>query len=213
MEIEMKAILQPSQFATLLAKKGMKSIHKHVKIDTYYSKFNSYQTRKENNEPNYRIREEDEKVFFTYKEKHVVDGVERNKELETEVFNKDNAIEILLANGFNPYFQKQKVTFGFNEIIKECQEIKDGAFTISFTPALTAHVELEIINEKIFAVEVEVIYDPPIAAATEHIYSEDEIAVAIKDWFKKEGLLNQIDDRSWQTIIEETEDENKSGNC
>lgn len=213
MEIEMKAILQPSQFATLLAKKGMKSIHKHVKIDTYYSKFNSYQAMKENNEPSYRIREEDEKVFFTYKEKHVVDGVERNKELETEVYNKDNTIAILLANGFNPYFQKQKVTFGFNEIIKEHQEIKDGAFTISFTPALTAHVELEIINEKIFAVEVEVIYEPPIAVAAEHIYSEDEIAEAIKDWFKKEGLLNQIDDRPWQTIIEETEDENKSRDC
>ena len=122
-------------------------------------------------------------------------------------------ISILSFEGYKPYFKKKKTSFGFLEDIIEPNCVKDGDFVISHSFGVKAHVEIEVINDKIFAVEVEVIYNPPIAMTSNDSYpTERQIADALREWFTKNGLSDKIDDRSWITIVKEAE-ENANNNC
>ena len=95
-----------------------------IKQDQYYSRYNSYEERLQNNEAQcIRLRSEavypdsslsgagdckEEKSYFTIKRKTYKDGMEVNREDETFVENADVMRELFLEAKYHCWFKKEK---------------------------------------------------------------------------------------------------------
>lgn len=215
MEIETKAIITKEQFADLICRYANKSEHISKK-DTYYSKYKTFEERKENNEPVIRIREENDKTYLTIKRKNIVNGVEQNEEIESEMSDIKAICEYFAIDHLEPYFTKTKESWRFTEVIlNESPMIVTNDSNILEkwdSYRLVGHIEIEQINNKIFAVELEVIYNGNstkesnnnlIIENTPIKTKEERIRDAIMNWFAKNSLENQIDNRSWGEILNE----------
>lgn len=217
MEIETKAIITKEQFADLICKYADK-LEFLPKQDTYYSKYDTYEERKENKEPTLRMRQEGEKFYFTIKQKEIKDGVESNEETETELSDPYAITKYFASNDLKSYFVKTKKSWGFKEVLLDESPricLNNGSFTRSafFEYQTIGHIEIECINDKVYAVELEVIYNPEekenhgfnvdISALTtvRGLSKEDTIREAIMKWFEDNGLKDQIDNRSWMEIL------------
>lgn len=225
MEIEMKALLTKEQFIDLLAKNAEKIMMPEKKVDKYYSKYNTREVRKAEKEPLYRIRsiEGGSQAVFTKKIKNVSNGVEQNVEKEFSISNAELMEEFVLENGFHKWFEKRKLSFGWFDLLNE-KEHKQPAGYMGKEPfgnmedKVLGHVEVEIINDDIYAVEVEVVTKDK-KPQTDDVDSDgffnmvakvevedrqpdnNKIISYIERWFENNGL--KVDERSWVQIIEE----------
>lgn len=175
MEIEVKIPVDFAKFSKLLEMFAVNGEFK-LKKDSYFSKYDTYNERKENNETLIRIREENEDCFITTKKKTILDGVEKNTEIETKV-EKYFFFNFLLNDiGLKNYFSKNKKTWLMN---------------INGT-----NTELEIINDKYFYVEIEYI--------TSTLENIQDATIYIKQVCESLGLnYEDRDTRSWMEIISE----------
>ena len=134
-----------------------------IKQDQYYSRYNSYEERLQNNEAQcIRLRSEavypdsslsgagdckEEKSYFTIKRKTYKDGMEVNREDETFVENAGVLRELFSEAGYNCWFTKEKQshslyckTEDFAELSLHCELVKVNNLL---------YVEVEITDENI----------------------------------------------------------------
>ena len=156
-----------------------------VKQDEYYSRFNSYEERLQNNEAQcIRLRSEsseggEEKSYFTIKRKTYKDGLELNKEDETFVENADVMRELFLEAKYHCWFKKEKRAHSIY-----CK-------TASY-PEISIHCELVNVNNLLY-IEVEV---------TDEKLLPETVQAALEDFVKLLKLDPQKkDSRSWKQII------------
>lgn len=172
MEVEIKIPLSLYQFSELLSRFGKGEFK--IKNDYYFSKYNTYEERKEHNEKLIRIREEvDGDCFLTTKNKSIKDGVENNIELETKI-DKGYFMKFFNDIGYLNYFSKNK---------------KSWLLNIQGTNS-----ELEIINNRYFYIEIEYI--------TNMLESRESALLVIKQVCDVLGVnYEDRDERSWIEIL------------
>ena len=160
-----------------------------IKKDEYWSRYDSREERKANNEPQViRIRSEEfdgqSKAFFTIKHKVYQNGIELNKEDETFVEDPEVLREFFVEAGYHKWFEKVKKSYGVF-----CNS--------SVLPGVEFHVEVEEVNGLPY-VEIEVTQDDGDA---------DIIKQGLNDLVKQLGLNpGKRDIRSWVEIIQEKKD-------
>lgn len=137
-EIELKIPLTDLQYDQLYNQfySGCKMV---CKRDEYFSKYNSIEERRKNNEPSViRIRTEgvegeEPKTYFTIKRKKKENGIEINREDESFLEN-DEALRIFFEEaGYHKWFDKEKKSYGCYQKLDE-------------QPELDFHMELVIVN-------------------------------------------------------------------
>ena len=199
-EIELKIPLTDSEYSHLkdviFGKKTVKdlSFNRDVKYlykkDEYFSRFETYQQRIQNNEPQcIRLRTEacldedgkilDSKVYFTIKRKRRENGIEVNREDETEVADAEVLRVFFESTGFIKWFSKEKRAYSVY-------------ITCEFLQNIPVHAELETVNEYKY-LEIEI---------TDEKADPDVIKEALEKTVKCLELNPQKKDpRSWISII------------
>jgi len=128
-EIELKIKLTEQQYEDFFTQVISKGVSPSAKItvsrcnttlvtksDENYSRYNSREERKANNEPSViRIREEAEgdlkRAYFTLKRKTYRDGTEINEENETAVEQPEVIRQLLEVAGYKCWFKKVKTAY------------------------------------------------------------------------------------------------------
>lgn len=230
MELEIKAILTKEQFVDLITKNVENVFMPELKVDTYYSKYKTREERKANKEPLYRLRSKGntESAVFTRKVKNIIGDTEQNIEEEFSVTNKSLMEKFILENGFVKWFEKRKICIGWMETLNEKEHNQPAGYVGdkpfgNLEPVVNGHVEVEIVNDNIYAVEVEVItpanknlpkpefddfFVAPAAAVPtmlDNYPDNDKVLGYIRRWFVEHGLENNISEKSWVDIINEQE--------
>lgn len=178
-EIESKIILTEEEFDRIVAEFGKRDTYEVAnKSDKYYSVYGSIEQGRAHKEPLIRIREEGDKAFFTLKKKTVRDGVEYNEENETFVEDSSVIEKFLLATGYKKVFEKTKETMGVY--------YNDSEFSY--------HAEVEKLNDKVFAIEVECVEPGDPQKIKEGVLKVFE-AIGIKD------PGSRLESRSWMEIL------------
>lgn len=178
-EIEAKILLSEEEYKDLKCNNNWTEVHN--KSDLYYSKYGSIEEGRQHGEPITRIRNEDYKCFFTLKKKTIENGVEINQEDETEISDVYPIEQLLLDSGYGVVFRKSKHSLGKTITISKHK----------------FHVELEIINQKVYALEIE---------CTEGESSAIDVRTFLFEAFKYMGIENseeRFEHRSWMDIIKE----------
>jgi adenylate cyclase class IV len=144
-----------------------------VKEDEYYSRFNSYEERLENNEAQcIRIRSEavysncllsgigectEEKSYFTIKRKSYKDNMEVNQEDETFVENADVLRELFSEAKYKCWFKKEKrahSVYGkadsYPDILIHCELVKVNNLL---------YIEVEVTDENILPERIQAALD------------------------------------------------------
>lgn len=185
-EIELKVPVSDKEYSELKDKYFSDS-KLVIKIDEYFSKYNSIEERIKNNEPSViRIRSEkidDEplKSFFTIKTKKKENGIEINKEDETFIEDSEVLRTFFIEAGYHKWFEKEKSAFG-------CYKKSDSISEIDF------HMELVIVNNMKY-LEVEV--------TDSKGYSNSVIQNELEHLIESVGLdPSKKDIRSWYELIE-----------
>lgn len=187
-EIELKIPLTDQQYDDLYNQfySGCKMV---CKRDEYFSKYNTMEERRQNNEPSViRIRTEGvegevQKSYFTIKRKKKENGIEINREDETFIEN-DEAMRIFFEEaGYHKWFDKEKKSYGCYQKLDE-------------RPELDFHMELVIVNDMKY-MEIEVTDSKGLDYSV--------VQGALEGLVKKIGLdPSKKDIRSWYELINET---------
>lgn len=165
-------------------------VEKLFKKDEYFSRYDNLEERKNSNEPQcVRLRTEavlddsdsviEERSFFTLKRKTRQNGIEVNREDETEISDADVIRQLMEISGYHIWFKKIK-----NAISVYCKS--------EFLKDVNFHLELENVNDLLY-VEVEV---------TDESKDPEEIKEALNQFVKALNLdPEKKDSRSWVKIL------------
>lgn len=186
-EIEIKIPLTDAEYEKIFLEIKDKAEHLK-KSDEYFSRYDTREERKKNNEPQViRIRTEENldknqtETFFCLKFKSIENGVEFNSENESLISDANPLRLFFEVAGYKKFFEKKKDAYSYyyqSEVLKN----------ISF------HLELEIINGLKY-VEIEVT-DCDLDAAV--------IRQELEHYVTQLGLdVTKRDSRSWMEILTE----------
>ena len=187
-EIEIKIPLTEQEYEKIFREIEKGAVHLR-KSDEYYSRYDTREERKKNNEPPViRIRTEEnlnenkKEIFFCVKRKAIENGIEFNSENETLIADADPLRYFFEAAGYKKFFEKNKDAFSFYYKSYKSQENQDINF----------HLELEQVNGLKY-VEIEV---------TDSSLPAEQVRVALEKFVTQLGLdVSKRDSRSWMEII------------
>ena len=185
-EIEIKIPLTASEYEKIF--EDIRGSAEHLKkSDEYYSKYDTREERKKNNEPPViRIRTEQNvdknqtEIYFCVKRKSVENGIEFNVENETQIQDGEPLRYFFEAAGYKKFFEKNKDAFS---AYCKCPTVEDLLF----------HLELEQVNGLKY-VEIEV---------TDSSLAPDVVRENLEKFVENLGLdASKRDSRSWMEILE-----------
>lgn len=184
-EIEIKIPLSDDEYEKIF--EDIKNRAEHLKkSDEYYSRYDTREERKKNNEPPViRIRTEENadknqsEIYFCVKRKTIENGIEFNSENETLIADANPLCYFFEAAGYKKFFEKNKDAYSAYYQSVDFENIN-------------FHLELEQVNGLKY-VEIEV---------TDSILPAEKVRDELEKFVESLGLNpKKRDSRSWMEII------------